>query len=257
MTRTARPDAPAATGTVVPAVYDARVRHVRRAPGIASGRSFDHAARTWLVDVDDLPVLPRPLRALARFEARDHLGDPRRTIRENVDGYLATHGIDLRGGRILMLACPRVLGHAVNPLSVFWCHDRGGAPVCAIAEVHNTYGERHCYLLRPDERGRAEADKAFYVSPFLTLDGRYRMRLPVPDERLAIAVTLHQGPGVALAATLSGTRRPPASHVRSLLRHPLATRRTSALIRRHGIALWLRGLPVVPRPSHPSQEGVQ
>ena len=49
-----------------------------------------------------------------------------------------------------------------------------------VAEVHNTYGERHCYLLQPDERGRAEADKEFYVSPFLTVDGRYRMRSPSP-----------------------------------------------------------------------------
>ncbi|GAY07908.1 DUF1365 domain-containing protein [Pseudonocardia sp. N23] len=247
------------TRVVVPAIYDARVRHVRRAPGAASGRSFEHGVYTWLVDLDDLPRLPRPLRPFARFEARDHLGDPAHTLRHNVDTYLAVHGIDLRGGRILMLANARVLGHVFNPLSVYWCHDPDGELVCVVAEVHNTYGERHCYLLHPDENGRAETDKDFYVSPFLTVDGRYRMLLRTPGEKLAVAVTLHQGDGVALAATVAGTRRAvtPASLLRTVLHHPFVTRRTSALIRLHGIVLWLRRLPVVPRPPHAPQEGVQ
>ncbi|MGD9989429.1 DUF1365 domain-containing protein [Pseudonocardia sp.] len=247
------------TGVLTPALYDATVRHVRRAPGAAQGRAFEHDVHTWLVDLDALPRLPRPLRPFARFEARDHLGDPASTIRANVDTYLATHGIDLRGGRVVMLADARVLGHVFNPLSVYWCHDPAGALVCVIAEVHNTYGERHSYLLHPDEHGRAETDKDFYVSPFLTVDGRYRMLLRTPGERLAIAVTLHQDDGIALSATVVGSRRAATtgSLVRTLLRHPLATRRTSALIRRHGIALWLRRLPVVPRPPHAPQEGVQ
>jgi hypothetical protein len=78
----------------------------------------------WLVDVDDtdLPSLARPLRALARFKARDHLGDPRRSLRQNIEHYLAGNGIDLAGGRVLLLTSPRSLGHAFNPLSVWWCH---------------------------------------------------------------------------------------------------------------------------------------
>jgi uncharacterized protein len=240
----------------VPALYDARVRHVRHR---ALDRSFAHAVYLWLVDLDDLPDLPRGLRPFARFSARDHLGDPARTIRENLDAWLARQGVDLRGGRVLMLAHARVLGHVFNPITVYWCHDDGGALRCVVAEVHNTYGERHCYLLHPDAEGRAEVDKDFYVSPFLSVDGRYRMSLPLPGERLAVAVALRQEGRTALAATVVGERRAatPAALVRMLLRHPLVTRRTSALIRRHGIALWLRRLPVVPRPQHVPQEGVQ
>ena len=81
--------------------------------------------------------------------------------RQNVDGFLAENGIDLHGGPITMLAnAPQPLGYVFNPLSLFWCHDRPGAPVCVIAEVHNTYGQRHRYLLHPDDarsRGRREA----------------------------------------------------------------------------------------------------
>ncbi|OLT21574.1 hypothetical protein BJF78_08105 [Pseudonocardia sp. CNS-139] len=85
------------------------------------------------------------------------------------------------------------------------------------------------------------------------MDGHYDMRLPVPGPELALAVSLRQDGGTALTATLTGTRRPvtTAALAATVLRHPLAPQRVSALIRRHGIALWLRRLPVVRRPSPP------
>jgi DUF1365 family protein len=238
------------------ALYEATVTHARRR---RINRVFRHRVYLWLVDLDATPRLPRWLRPFARFEARDHLGDPNRTIRQNVEAFLADHGVDLRGGQVLMLANARVLGYVFNPLSVFWCHRPDGELECVLAEVHNTYGERHCYLLRPDAAGRAAADKDFYVSPFLTVDGHYRMVLPRPGERLRLSITLHQNGRTALAAGVCGTRRPatPATLLGMLLRRPLVTQRTSALIRWHGIVLWLRRLPVVPRPSHTPQEGVQ
>ena len=239
-----------------PGLYDATVRHVRRQ---GMERSFAHRAYFWLVDLDALPQLPAWLRPFARFHARDHLGDPGATIRQNLDAWLAGHGVDLHGGRVLMLANARVLGYVFNPLTVYWCHREDGRLDCVVAEVHNTYGERHCYLLRTDPSGRADTAKDFYVSPFLTVDGLYRMVLPVPGEQLRISITLRQHGSTALAATVVGARRPatPAALIRMLVRHPLVTQRTAALIRRHGIALWLRRLPVIPRPTHAPQEGVQ
>jgi DUF1365 family protein len=236
----------------VPALYDCEIRHVRRQQ---VQRSFAHGAYFWLVDLDALPAVPAVLRPFARFEARDHLGDPARSIRENVDGWLAGQGVDLHGGQVLMLANARVLGHVFNPITVYWCHRPDGTLACVVAEVHNTYGERHCYLLRPDTAGRASTAKAFYVSPFLTVDGEYRMLLRTPDERLALSVSLRQGGRAVFTATVTGMRRPAgtAELARMLVRRPFMTQRTSALIRRHGIALWLRRLLVVPRPPHSPQ----
>ena len=244
------------TPVAVPALYDAEVRHVRRK---TMDRSFTHGIYLWLVDVDALPELPRWLRPFARFEARDHLGDPQRTIRQNLDAWLATQGIDLAGGQVLMLANARLLGYVFNPISVYWCHRPDGTLECVVAEVHNTYGERHCYLLHTDESGAAETGKDFYVSPFLTVEGTYRMSLRLPGDRLAVAVTLRQQGSTAITATVVGTRRPatPAALIRMLVRRPLMTYRTSALIRLHGITLWLRRLPVIRRPQHTPQEGVQ
>ncbi|WP_433274738.1 DUF1365 domain-containing protein [Actinosynnema sp. CS-041913] len=227
-------------------LYEVEIGHVRRE---RPARAFRHRAYLWLVDLDALPRLPWWLRPFARFEARDHLGSPERTIRRNVDAWLAERDVDLGGGRITMLANARLLGHVFNPLSLFWCHRASGELECVIAEVHNTYGERHAYLLRPDEAGRARVAKEFSVSPFLETSGQYVMRVPEPAGGLSVTIALRQGGATPFSATMTGRRLPatPRELARLLVRRPLMTYRVSGLIRRHGIALWARRVPVVPR----------
>lgn len=238
------------------ALYECRIRHVRTAP---LPSSFSYGSYQWLVDLDDLPSLPRLLRPLASFRSADHLGAPARTIRQNVDVFLAGNGVDLAGGRVVMLASARVLGYVFNPLSVFWCYRSGGDLACVIAEVQNTYRQRHCYLLHTDARGRAEATKQFYVSPFNPVDGHYRMSLPEPSRRLALTVTLHRPGSPPFVASVRGTRQDAttAQLLRAMFRHPWPTALTTLRIHARGIRLWARGLPVAPRPVHCPQEGVQ
>jgi DUF1365 family protein len=209
------------------------------------------------VDVDDLPRLGL-LGPLARFEARDHLGDPDATLRGNVDRFLATQGVDLRGGRVLMLAMPRVLGTVFNPITVFWCHRPDGALECVVVEVHNTYGDRHAYLVRTDAHGRAEVDKSLYVSPFNDTSGRYLLTLPEPDQRVRVQVVLDRPGRDPFAAGLSGRALPVTRRtvLHLAVTQPLEPLAVSARIRWHGIRLWLRRLPVQPRPAH-HQEAVQ
>ena len=225
-----------------PGLYDATIRHTRRRP---LHRSFTHRSHVWLVDLDALPDHG----PLGRFEARDHLGSPDATIRANIDAFLATHGIDLTGGRVLMAANARAFGNGFNPISVFWCFDRAGAQAGTIIEVQNTYGGRHAYLVHPDERGRARVDKQLYVSPFHGTDGWYDVVVPVPGDDLLVAITLHTDDGATFSASLTG-RRTTASARRAA---PAAIR-GAALIRMHGIWLWLRRLPVQPRPAPCPQE---
>lgn len=248
-----------AAGRVAPAawLYPATVAHRRSAaaPG-AVAREFRYGSYYWLVDVDRLterePVVA-PLRPFARFRSADHLGDPDRSIAENARAVLAEAG--LRADRILLLTCPRVAGHVFNPLSVYYCLVRdadGGERLDAvIAEVHNTYGGRHVYLLRPDTAGRDTTDKRFYVSPFLPMGGQYLMRVPLPGETLAVSIALRQDGATPFVATLTGRRRPAttANVLLTMLRWPLVTLRTAALIRWQGIRLWLRRVPVQPRPA--------
>ncbi len=246
------------------AIYDVEIAHTRAAP---IRHDVRHRSYQWLVDLDQLPRLPRALRWLARFDARDHDGrnhnardddsrnragkpsEPGRAIRASVEDFLRSNGVRPPGGRITMLAHARSAGYVFNPLSVFWCHDPAGAVVATVLEVHNTYGGAHRYLLRPDDAGRAEVAKDFYVSPFYPVDGYYRVSAPEPGERLAITITLHRPGDRPFTATVRGVRRQAstAAVLSRALRYPVETWVIRVLIARHGIALWRAGLPVIAR----------
>jgi len=228
-------------------IYATTIRHTRRTPW---KRSFTHHSHTWLVDVDELPDHG----LLGRFESRDHLGDPDRTLRQNVAHFLRQEGVELGAGRVLMATQPRAFGFCFNPITVFWVWPES-APPCAVVEVHNTYGDRHAYLVHPDEQGRATTPKQMYVSPFHGTDGTYELAVPVPGDQLVISVNLTTDDGARFSASLTGHRT--AGHSRSeALRAAPAALRGALLIRLHGIALWLRRLPIRPRPAH-HQEGVR
>jgi len=246
----------ASPSSTEPALYECRISHVRTAP---LRNAFTYHGYQWLVDLDHLPRTARWLRPLTGFRPGDHLGDPAATIRRNVDGFLASRGVDLGGGRVTMLTQPRVLGYVFNPLTVYWCHDAAGALACVLAEVHNTYHERHCYLLHTDGQGRAQTAKEFYVSPYYPVDGRYRMTLPEPGERLALTIVLDRPDGHPFVASVRGRRRNASTGaiVRAALAHPWSTAAVTARIYGQGIKLYARGLRPASRPWHPGQEGVQ
>jgi DUF1365 family protein len=234
-----------ATGRAA-ALYDVLVEH-RRSQTLDD--AFTHRMYLWLVDLDDLPRFG----PLIAFRGADHVGRAGRSIRENLDAFLAAHGRP-RPARMLMLAHPRTLGYVFNPITLYWAHDDAGALTDVVAEVHNTYGGRHHYLLEVDDDGRARVDKDFYVSPFFPVDGEYRMKVPEPGESLSATVVLRRPDEAgelttAFVATMRGQRRPATTRhvVRALLRHPFVTQRASLAIRRRGISLWWRGLPVIGR----------
>ena len=232
-------------------MYDVTITHTRRRPW---KRAFTHHSNVWLVDLDRLPDHG----VFGSFEARDHLGSPERTLRANVETLLDQHGIrlatDAGRGRILMTANARALGYNFNPISVFWCFDGSGGSAATIVEVHNTYGDRHAYLVHPDAQGRASVDKAMYVSPFHGVDGRYELAVPVPGERLTVAVTLHTDDGATFNASMAGRRLPRADIAQAIKAAPAAIR-GAVLIRTHGVWLWTRRLRVHSRPTH-HQTGV-
>lgn len=241
---------------VLPALVEGTIAHTRRAP---LRHRFANRVYQWLVDVENLPRMPMPLRPFSAFSAADHIGDPDDTIRANIGRFCAAQGIDISGHRVLMLANARVLGHTFDPLSVFWAIAPDGSLACIVAEVHNTYGERHAYLLQTDDAGRSEVDKAFYVSPFFTVEGKYDLQFRLAPDTVSSTVILRQGGEAVFTATFRGVPRPatPGRLARLLVKMPLMTHRTSLLIRIHGVWLWIRRLPVLPRPAHEPQEGTQ
>jgi DUF1365 family protein len=127
-----------------------------------------------------------------------------------------------------------------------------------VAEVHNTYGDRHVYLLHPDAAAVAVTEKALHVSPFFDVSGHYELRFGLAPDVVSSTVILRRAGAVAFAATYHGrpVRATTRAVVAQVLRRPLMPQRVSTLIRMHGVWLWLRRVPASRRPPHHAQEGV-
>jgi len=229
-----------APGVSVPCLYDVDIRHRRRSP---VHNAFRHRSYMWLFDLDCPPRLVGPLGVLARYRSADHL---------DVRAQLRHAGVD--AARILVLTNLRTLGYVFNPITIYWCYDEGDRLVAQVAEVHNTYGDRHAYVL-PNRAGSADGRsvsavrKAMYVSPFYPVEGVYRIRVGEPGETLSVSVVLDRDGDKPFLATLSGRRREPtvAGVLRCAFRHPVAPLRGRVLIQLEGLRLWRKRLEVQPR----------
>lgn len=231
---------------LTPAIYRTAITHRRQNP---VPHRFAYRSYSWYIDIDSPPQLPWWLRSFARFDPSDHLeGKAGDTLRQRVDRFLLERDAAVPGGRISALLQARVLGYVFNPISVFWCHDREGVLRNVIAEVHNTYGQRHAYLLPPADHPVRVAKK-FYVSPFNPVEGHYLVRAPRPGPTVDISISLYQDNKPVFAATMRGTGSPATDGrvARMQFLSPLAPLLVSARIRLQGITLWLRRVPLVKR----------
>jgi DUF1365 family protein len=217
----------------VPALYAAEVGHSRHSP---LRNEFRYRSAYWLVDLDHLPSRRGLARWCAQVRSEDHM-DLRRVLGE--------HGIV--AARILMLTGARSFGYAFDPLSVFWCYD-GGETLCAVvAEVHNTYGDRHAYLLERDATGEARVPKAMFVSPFNRVDGSYRIRVSQPGATVDVSVRLERPGEEPFVATLRARRQPFTAMAVTRTAFRYSSWRTRILVQWQGLHLWGRGLAVRPR----------
>jgi DUF1365 family protein len=203
----------------------------------------------------------RNRRGLAALHDSDHGGPPGQGrgavwARE----VLAAHGLDVPA-RVELLAQPRILGHVFNPVSFWLCRDRAGTLRAVIAEVTNTFGDRHSYLCaHADGREITKAEtlaaqKIFHVSPFQPVEGGYTFRFDITDAQVGIWIDYTRGNG-GLIATLTGDRRPltNGSILRAVLRRPFGSRRVLALIHWQALKLWWKGGTYRPRPEPPATE---
>lgn len=244
-------------------LYACEVTHRRHHP---IGYRFVYRTFSLLVDIDRLQELDRlsPLFSVDRFnllslQVRDHLPGGETDLRAWIDRTLAAHGIDPHGLRIRLLCMPRVLSWGFDPLSVWFCESPEGEPVAILGEVHNTFGERHCYLLDASASGwpvRTRRDKVFHVSPFMRIDGHYDFVLGKPGDKVRVSVQLRDDEGLLLSATQDGERLPfsTGNLLRQFLRVPFQTAKVLGGIHWHALKIWLRGVPFHHKPEPPHEE---
>lgn len=142
-----------------------------------------------------------------------------------IRGLLAGAGLPAPHA-VWLQAFPRVLGYVFNPVSFWYCHDERGRLYAVLAEVNNTFGEHHRYLVaHPDARPIAAGDvlvcdKALHVSPFFPVRGHYRFRFvqnsqhaqhgqPMPPGgRLAVRIDYADAEGDLLHTSIAGRLAP-------------------------------------------------
>ena len=147
---------------------------------------------------------------------------------------------------------------------MYFCYRRDGSLAAILYEVHNTFRERHSYLIPVErEAGVAGAPgavidqhcrKGFYVSPFMDMEMSYTFRVAVPDQRVMVAIRAADKDGLLLAAALTGERiaLTDSALLRALVRHPLLTLKVVGAIHWHALRLLLKGLKLRPRPLPPA-----
>jgi cyclopropane-fatty-acyl-phospholipid synthase len=237
-------------------------------------RPTDHVFRYpvcfYVLDLDELDEMDRRLRLfgynrrnLFTMRDADHIGDADRPVKENLVGWLAERGIDVAGGRVLMLTNLRTFGYVFNPVSFFYCYRADGTFACAVAEVSNTFGERRPYLLDDrnlvaggDARTWRQA-KELHVSPFFGMDQTYEFRLTEPAERVSARVDLFEGDERVFVATQSGVRSDlsDAALARTLARFPLMSQQVIGLIHLEALRLWRKRVPFHRKPAFSHDRG--
>ena len=247
-------------------LYRGYVTHVRSAP---KRHAFRYRVFSLLLDLDELNdinaqsrLLGINKRAALSFYESDHGDGTAWDLKKWALRHLAIAGYETAGARIEVLCYPRIFGYAFNPLTVYYCYDSGGSLMATLHEVHNTFGEKHTYVLPALEDGDGEArqvcDKEMYVSPFTEVEGRYDFKLNRPGDRLSLAINLTKDGQHILSAGFQGERR--ALTDRALLatffQYPLMTLKVIAGIHMEALRLWLKGVKLVPRAPAPEKIAV-
>jgi uncharacterized protein len=248
------------------ALYRGEVVHQRLRP---RRHRLRYRMFSLLLDLDQLPALDARLRLLSvnranlfSFHEADHGDGSTPGLKAQVDAWLRAAGLPV-GGRVRLLAMPRILGYAFNPLSVYFCDAPTGGLRAIVYEVNSTFGERHWYLVpvAPPTASRTSQGmllhrcaKRMHVSPFVGMQADYGFRLRPPSADAArplhIGVDVHEPQGVLLRTAFVARRHAltDAALLRAFVLHPLLTLKVIGAIHWEALCLWRKGVPLQPRP---------
>jgi len=247
-------------------LYECRVMHHRISP---RKHRFEHRVFMFWLDLDEIDSLSKRLHLFSRnrfnvysFHDQDHSPCGGATAKADILKWLREQKAHVSDDdRIMLLTFPRVMGYVFNPVSFYFCFGKSGAPVCAVAEVGNTFGEMNRFLLpapstQTTRRFDLLAPKHFYVSPFSELDSNFHFQLRAPDERLAIRVDDYDGSEPVLRSALTG-RVSPLNNARLAwfsLKYPFVTLKVILLIHWHALLLWLKKVPFIRKAANPGRQ---
>ncbi|TQE75177.1 DUF1365 domain-containing protein [Leptospira noguchii] len=236
-------------------IYKAVVMHDRRIP---KQNRFHYKIFTFALDLDELNELNSGLKFFGldranifRFSKEDHLNFGKNSVKENILEYLKQNGVKEKVSKVLLITNLRVLGYVFNPVSFYYFYGEQDLPLCAVAEVGNTFGEQKPFFLGKeswkDEAFRKRIKKHFYVSPFINLDSEFDFILKDPQEQMNIRIEVIEKEKTIMVTTYTGKKIPISNLnlIKMFLLYPLATVKVIVLIHWQAFKLYLKGLPFI------------
>lgn len=229
--------------------------------------SFWYRIYMFYIDLDELQLLDKKLHwfgynrfNLFNFRDSDHIQlekkagnakrsnfEAQRSTKQQITQYLALHGITIGNGKIMLLTNLSVLGYNFNPVSFYFCFDEQGCPLCAVAEISNTFREMKMFFLGSevfkDGRFKLKIEKFFYVSPFIDLDNFFDFNLAIPNQELNIKIDDYDKDGQRFfISTLKGKQKVlnNANMLRYFFSMPLIPLRVMWMIHWQAFLLWAK-----------------
>jgi DUF1365 family protein len=264
-------------------LYECQILHQRFTP---KAHRFVYRIFMFAFDLDEIAALPKRLalfsnqrRNVYNFCERDFLPTteiihqptppgpapaPSAGLKDRVIAHLAAHGIDLAGGRVMLITLPRVFGYQFNPVSFYFCYDQQGRPVASMAEVSNTFKEMKPFVLGPATSATTanaavfsrRTPKYFYVSPFSDLDVAFDFTLHTPGDKLAIQIDDYAAGARTLTSVLTGSRTSLTNGRLAwfTFKYPFITLRVMALIHWQALQLYLKRVPWFAKSARPEAQ---
>ena len=242
-------------------IYQGEVSHARLRP---RQHSFRYPVYFYAFDLDELSTLARQnplfgynqLRPVAIHD-RDYLQSGAEPIREKLNKILHAAEISIDPARVVLVTAARYFNYVFNPISFFYCYSATDDLLCVLAQVRNTFGEMHLYLLSKPEsaatsdRRQYTTDKQFHVSPFFKRQGEYQFQLTEPVHDLDNQINYFLADELVLVARLQGQSQPFTTRnlLGTILKFPLCASLTMPRILWQAAKLyWLGRLPVYDKP---------
>jgi DUF1365 family protein len=213
---------------------------------------------TLLLDLSELSLLSKSLWLFSynhfnifSFYDKDFGDNGSEVLSEYVERKLVAASINTLPSRILLSCYPRILGVVFNPLSLFYCLDAQGRCFAVVHEVHNTFGERHAYVLQVNDADSStqwieqSADKELFVSPFAHMNMSYQFRLNHPEETQVIVIRASDSESVVITASYTAKRKMLTAKqlLRQFFRFPFQTFKVVLGIHWEALRLYIKGVP--------------
>ena len=214
-------------------IYEGYLTHARTAP---VKHNFSFPIYTFVLDLDELDTLDKNVRffgynrgsVFSLYDA-DHLGSGKGSIKEKLKDWLVKFGYSEKYTSVKMITTLRVFKHTFNPVIFYYCFDENEKIVYHVAEVHNTFGEGHLYILEGGGKSKVGTEylvpKEFHVSPFNKVEGDYNFHFSKLENKMDVRINVSKNKKNFFYARLSGDSQEISRYklIKLIMRYPVRT----------------------------------